>query len=927
MRFLHHVPLKRKLIIITMFTTTLALALACVAFTIYDQVVLRRDLVRDLSSTAEMIGFNSASALSFNDPASAEQTLKSLTAHGHIVAACIYGRDGAAFASYQRPGRKAEAAPIKAGASEATFGRDRLILVQGINFDGEVIGTVYLHSDLRELANRMKLSGIIFIIVMLGAGFTGYIIASRLQRVISDPVSHLAKVVGQVARDSNYSVRAVKQGNDEVGDLIDGFNEMLAQIHARDQKLQQAHDELEQRVEARTRELASSVSLLNATLDATADGIVAANHELNVVCYNKKLTAMWGLTPEMFSRNDTAAMVAFAAAQTRDPEAFTRRIMDSTKPGSLSADAVDVIELKDGRTFERYIHPQRIDGRNVGAVFSYRDITERRQAQEAVARERARFKFIFDSVPVGISLVVPGQADDSHIVNPAHTRITGIAPETLNVPGAFERATHPEDWHRQRTIVQQYKRGEIDHFTLEKRYVHADGKVVWAALTRRMFVDPSTGLKQSITTIIDISDLKAAEDEVARERARFKFIFEAVPVGISLVAPGEAASHLVNPAHARITGVAIADSREPGIFARVSHPDDFRRQMEFVEKYTAGEIDRFTVEKRYIHPDGKVVWAALTSRLFTEAATGRKQSVTTIVDITERKEAEAKLAETHQQLLDTSRQAGMAEVATGVLHNVGNVLNSVNVSTTLLAEIVRQSKIAHIAKLADLLTEKRADLGSFLTVDPRGQKVPAFLQTLATCLTQEQAGLLAEIESLRKNIEHIKEIVAMQQGYARVSGVSEMVRIGDLIEDALNMNAGAFARHEVAVVRDLQANPSATLEKHKVLQVLVNLLRNAKYACDESGRNDKQIVLRVTSTAERVRIAVIDNGVGIPAENLTRIFSHGFTTRKDGHGFGLHSGALAAKELGGTLTVESEGTGRGATFILELPLKQEAKAA
>jgi signal transduction histidine kinase len=104
-------------------------------------------------------------------------------------------------------------------------------------------------------------------------------------------------------------------------------------------------------------------------------------------------------------------------------------------------------------------------------------------------------------------------------------------------------------------------------------------------------------------------------------------------------------------------------------------------------------------------------------------------------------------------------------------------------------------------------------------------------------------------------------------------------------------------------------------------------MRNAKYACDDSGRNDKQIVLRVTSTEERVRIAVVDNGIGIPAENLTRIFSHGFTTRKQGHGFGLHSGALAAKELGGALIVESEGAGRGATFILELPLKPEAKAA
>jgi C4-dicarboxylate-specific signal transduction histidine kinase len=105
-----------------------------------------------------------------------------------------------------------------------------------------------------------------------------------------------------------------------------------------------------------------------------------------------------------------------------------------------------------------------------------------------------------------------------------------------------------------------------------------------------------------------------------------------------------------------------------------------------------------------------------------------------------------------------------------------------------------------------------------------------------------------------------------------------------------------------------------------VLQILVNLIRNAKYACDEAGRPDKRLSMRVTKGDELVRIAVRDNGIGIPPENLTRIFGHGFTTKKDGHGFGLHSGALAAKELGGSLTAHSDGVGRGATFTLELPL-------
>src|SRR5439155_15323102 len=145
--------------------------------------------------------------------------------------------------------------------------------------------------------------------------------------------------------------------------------------------------------------------------------------------------------------------------------------------------------------------------------------------------------------------------------------------------------------------------------------------------------------------------------------------------------------------------------------------------------------------------------------------------------------------------------------------------------------------------------------------------------------------------------------------------------------DALRMNASSLARHDVQVFREYAAQvPEINVEKHKVLQTLVNLVRNAKEACDESGRADKRVTLRVTHDGDCVRIAVVDNGIGIPAENLTRIFNHGFTTRKDGHGFGLHSGALAAKEMGGELSMHSDGAGQGATFTLELPLNHVGRS-
>jgi signal transduction histidine kinase len=159
----------------------------------------------------------------------------------------------------------------------------------------------------------------------------------------------------------------------------------------------------------------------------------------------------------------------------------------------------------------------------------------------------------------------------------------------------------------------------------------------------------------------------------------------------------------------------------------------------------------------------------------------------------------------------------------------------------------------------------------------------------------------------------------MQQNYAKLGGVTETIAVVDLVEDSLRLNAGAFVRHGVTLRREFSDVPPVTIDKHKVLQILVNLVRNAKYACDESGKADKLITLRIESAPAAVRICVIDNGVGIPAENMPRLFTHGFTTRADGHGFGLHSAALAAQELGGSLSVTSEGSGCGATFILELP--------
>ncbi len=292
-------------------------------------------------------------------------------------------------------------------------------------------------------------------------------------------------------------------------------------------------------------------------------------------------------------------------------------------------------------------------------------------------------------------------------------------------------------------------------------------------------------------------------------------------------------------------------------------------------------------------------------------------------EIEERQRAERELKQTQTQLIETSHQAGMAEVATGVLHNVGNVLNSVNVSAALISEKLTGNRLEKLQKTAELLTEKNGVLGEFINSDPKGKLIPSYLLNLSEHLIAERNDAVSELESLLRNIEHIKEIVSMQQSHARVFGLMQRIQPEVLVADAVRMVSMSLQRHQIELVTKVTEPRMVEVDRHKVLQILVNLLRNAKHAMNEGERDIRRITVTISGEDPNlIKITVADTGCGIPAENLTKIFFHGFTTRKDGHGFGLHSSALAAQQMGGRLFVESDGPGCGASFTLELPSKK-----
>lgn len=289
-------------------------------------------------------------------------------------------------------------------------------------------------------------------------------------------------------------------------------------------------------------------------------------------------------------------------------------------------------------------------------------------------------------------------------------------------------------------------------------------------------------------------------------------------------------------------------------------------------------------------------------------------------DITERREADIERQRLNEQLVEASRTAGMAEVATGVLHNVGNILNSVNVSAAVIRQTLRESALANLERVSLLIAEHEHKLADFLSADNRGQQIPNYLAKVTDALKGERDYINGEFHDLVKNIEHIKEIVAVQQALARPSGMLQSLSPAELVTDSITANKGTLTNHKINIQPEIEKDmPVVKSDKHRIMQILVNLIKNAKDALVEHQVSDPAITVRASSTDSHVIFEVRDNGVGISPDKVNKIFQHGFTTKENGHGFGLHYSANAASELGGMLTLAKHDAESGATFRLEVP--------
>jgi PAS domain S-box-containing protein len=346
-------------------------------------------------------------------------------------------------------------------------------------------------------------------------------------------------------------------------------------------------------------------------------------------------------------------------------------------------------------------------------------------------------------------------------------------------------------------------------------------------------------------------------------------------------------------------------------------PEEVERFRELCEQVRQQGSPREVVST-VDHPDGARHWYVTRVMPLKDKQGVLLGFVTMATEITAQKRAELELERTRGDLVSASQRAGMGEMATGVLHNVGNVINSVNVSAASLRQELSSTHVEILARTIKLCEEQGEALPTFLTRDPRGQRVLALLSRVTQQIVDERRRFRTEVQRMIEHVNMIRSTVEVQQSLAKTGSLLEEALAQDLVERTLSMFRLDFETIRIRTEVEVEPGLRLQLDKQGTLQILINLIRNAIEAMT-LVQGPRRLRIRVHASDGYVSFAVEDNGCGIAPENLDYVFRHGFTTKKTGHGFGLHASTMAAKAMGGSLRAESEGLGRGARFILSLP--------
>jgi signal transduction histidine kinase len=340
--------------------------------------------------------------------------------------------------------------------------------------------------------------------------------------------------------------------------------------------------------------------------------------------------------------------------------------------------------------------------------------------------------------------------------------------------------------------------------------------------------------------------------------------------------------------------------------------------MQQQARHLGQSLSGFEWHYRIVRPEGEILHIRSIGAPAGAPDAVVKRFAGITIDVTERVKAEEREQALQQQLRDSAHQAGMAEIATGVLHNVGNVLNSLGIANSTARRELKGLRLERLEQATALLASNRATLAAFLTEHERGRHLPEYLPALSAQIVANVRAIQTELETTEQLVHHLGDIVSAQQELARVGGQSEPIQLNELIDTALLVHASELTH--IRVVREYDELPPIMTDRHKLLQIVVNLLSNARDAVQTIAAERARILVKLRLEGDHVQLTVEDTGIGMSEEVLSQLWRFGFTTKKKGHGFGLHNSANVAHEMGITLTAHSDGVGRGSRFVLRLPI-------
>ena len=613
----------------------------------------------------------------------------------------------------------------------------------------------------------------------------------------------------------------------------------------------------------------------------TASGVILADAQWRIEWMNDSFTRLVGYKPEEVRGRRPAEFLTHPSMD----GAARKALGEGGAPGGLFKGETE-FHANTGRAcwFELEVQPLHdAAGQLTGYMALMLDISARRASEEALRRKEAEFRFIFEAAPIGICwLWVGPNGERRRLTNDAHLQITGLTRERMEEPGIFQTITHPSDWPAQAVLYAKLERGEIDYFKREKRYLRSDGTVHPAEITLRRFRMPEGGF-QEVSTLVDLGPIKEAQASLKLQESLFRFIFDFVPVGLSWGEPDDDKTRIINAEHARITSVSIEESRHPGIYRRRSHPDDLRVQDALVEKVRAGEINHFTLDKRFLWPDGRITWAHLIRSYHRDAGGRLTQEINALIDITE----ERRRAEELRVAKETAEHANLAksQFLAMMSHEIRTPMNGVIGMTSLL-------------------------LDSKLTREQR-----EFVETV------RQSG-----DTLLTIINDILDFSKIESGKLEVE--NETFALRECVEAALDLLAPRVAEKRLDLLYEIADGVPGMVrgDSTRLRQILVNLLGNAvKF----TAIGEVEVTLRAQpSSDDRVELAfaVRDTGIGIPPEGLARLFQSfsqvdASTTRRfGGTGLGLAISKRLTELMGGRMWAESV-EGRGSTFFFTIQVE------